>query len=147
MDAMRTTYLEEANELLSNLERALLSLESNANDRSFIEEVFRVMHTLKGNSSMFGLPVIAEFVHDLESIYDKIRIGEMQLSTPLLDCSFLCLDHLKIIIHDSSLEDPANKSTHTKLHAQITDFIQNKKEVMSAAEVKSGIRTYHIFFE
>ena len=99
MDVMRVTYLEEANDLLANLERALLALEMNANDKSYIEEVFRVMHTLKGNSSMFGLPVIAEFVHDLETIYDKIRVGEMQLNKELLDCTFLCLDHLKIIIH------------------------------------------------
>lgn len=150
MDAMRVTYLEEANDLLSNLERALLALETNANDKSYIEEVFRVMHTLKGNSSMFGLPVIAEFVHDLETIYDKIRVGEMQLSKDLLDCTFSCLDHLKIIIHDSDLSNPINKDNHENLIHQITDFINQKGFSASPLKQEEGeqiSKTFHIYFE
>ena len=105
MDEMKETYIQEANELLENLESSLLSLESNPNDSSNIEQVFRVMHTLKGNSSMFGLTKIAEFVHDLETIYDKIRQNEMQLSKPILDTTLLALDHLNKIIIDSELEE------------------------------------------
>jgi len=150
MDTMRVTYLEEANDLLANLERALLALENNANDKSYIEEVFRVMHTLKGNSSMFGLPVIAEFVHDLETIYDKIRVGEMLLNKELLDCTFLCLDHLKIIIHDSDLSNQINKDNHENLIQQITDFINRKEGAVMATSKemkKHGLKTYHIYFE
>ena len=44
---------------------------------------------------MFGLQVITEFVHDLETIYDKVRNNEMTLNKDLLDCTFLCLDHIK----------------------------------------------------
>lgn len=148
MDNLKITYIEEANELLSNLEIALLALENNANDRSCIEEVFRVMHTLKGNSSMFGLPVIAEFVHDLESIYDKIRNNEMLLSKELLDCSFLSLDHLKVIIHDSSLSDPANKKKHVELIETVNKLIKNNPgETKSTSEEKKSVKTFHIYFE
>jgi len=150
MDAMRITYLEEANDLLANLERALLALETNDNDKSYIEEVFRVMHTLKGNSSMFGLPVIAEFVHDLETIYDMIRVGEMQLSKELLDCTFSCLDHLKIIIHDSNLSNEINKDNHENLIHQITDFINQKSGVLTAPKEENTARkskTFYIYFE
>jgi two-component system chemotaxis sensor kinase CheA len=73
MEEMKETYIQEANELLENLESSLLSLEDNPNDKSNIEQIFRVMHTLKGNSSMFGLTKIAEFVHDLETIYDLTK--------------------------------------------------------------------------
>ncbi|WP_317898011.1 chemotaxis protein CheA [Aurantibacillus circumpalustris] len=150
MDAMRVTYLEEANDLLSNLERALLALETNSNDKSYIEEVFRVMHTLKGNSSMFGLPLIAEFVHDLETIYDKIRVGEMALSKDLLDCTFLCLDHLKIIIHDSDLNNQINRDNHENLIHQITDFINQKKSddtSKNSENIQPSLKTFHITFE
>ena len=150
MDTMRVTYLEEANDLLANLERALLALETNANDKSYIEEVFRVMHTLKGNSSMFGLPLIAEFVHDLETIYDKIRLGEMQLSKDLLDCTFSCLDHLKIIIHDSDLSNQINRDNHENLIQQITDFINQKGGASPGSKdenIEHSLKTYHIYFE
>lgn len=148
MDASRITYIEEANELLASLETSLLSLESNKNDKGNIELVFRVMHTLKGNSSMFGLSVIAEFVHDLETIYDKIRIGEMSLSKPLIDCTFLCLDHLKNIILDSELSDEENKLNHKKLISQITGFIKNEEIVFEKEESEASSKCiYHIYFE
>src|SRR4051812_7810165 len=100
MDSTKQTYIEEANELLTNLEISLLALENNIADKTYIEVIFRVMHTLKGNSSMFGLQVITDFVHDLETIYDKVRNDEMELSKELLDCTFLCLDHIKVIVYD-----------------------------------------------
>lgn len=148
MDNLKQTYIEEANELLSNLEIALLALENNVNDRSFIGEVFRVMHTLKGNSSMFGLTSIAEFVHDLETIYDKIRNGEMQLSKELLDHSFLCLDHLKVIIHDSSLETESNKIKHYSLINAAHNLIKNTIENAATPIIeKQKNSTYLIQFE
>ena len=119
MDELKATYIQEAQELLENLESSLLVLEDNPSDHSNIEQVFRVMHTLKGNSSMFGLSVIAEFVHDLETIYDKIRQSQMDLSKGILNCTLASLDHLKQIIFDSDLSDPSNKENHFRLISEI----------------------------
>ncbi len=162
MDEMKETYIQEANELLENLESSLLSLENNPNDDSNIEQVFRVMHTLKGNSSMFGLSKIAEFVHDLETIYDKIRQDEMQLSKPILDTTLLALDHLNRIIIDSELENQENIENHYRLIEEINVFIGEKLEgrapqlninhtldevPMNSIEVEDSIKTYHVYFE
>jgi len=147
MDDIRITYIEEANELLASLETALLALETNAGDSLTIEEVFRVMHTLKGNSSMFGLSVIVEFVHDLETIYDQVRTGEMLLSRELLDCTFQCLDHLKNIVRDAELSDEANQQAHKQLIARISTFIG--VPALRAGEVpepEARKATWHIFF-
>lgn len=163
MEEMKATYIQEANELLENLESSLLSLEDNPNDKSNIEQVFRVMHTLKGNSSMFGLAKIAEFVHDLETIYDKIRQGEMQLTREILNTTLASFDHLNLIILDSELEDPNNRENHDQLIYQIHQFIEKKsispdeKENGQTQHVKSiqehpvemenVVKTYHVYFE
>ena len=76
MDNMKAVYLEEASELLDKLEVALLQLDETPEEKSILEEVFRIMHTLKGNSSMFGFLNIAEFIHNLETVYDLIRTGK-----------------------------------------------------------------------
>ncbi len=164
MDEMKETYIQEANELLENLESSLLSLEDNPNDKSNIEQVFRVMHTLKGNSSMFGLSKIAEFVHDLETIYDKIRQGEMQLSKEILNTTLASFDHLNKIIYDSELEDQSNKDNHFKLIAEIHVFI-GKSDSVGNSDTSSDLpiqvitdssstddqsdspKTFHIYFE
>jgi len=158
MDEMKETYIQEANELLENLESSLLSLEDNPNDKSNIEQVFRVMHTLKGNSSMFGLVKIAEFVHDLETIYDKIRQGEMQLSREILNTTLASFDHLNKIIIDSELEEQDNKDNHYNLIAEIHKFIGKGGDLNLSTEVNNiveevveetidGPKTYYIYFE
>lgn len=160
MEEMKATYIQEANELLENLESSLLSLEGNPNDSSNIEQVFRVMHTLKGNSSMFGLSKIAEFVHDLETIYDKIRQGEMELTKEILNTTLASFDHLNLIIIDSDLEDEKNKENHVALIHKIHGFIQGTtvpKAVVAPSETHEStntpvipdnvLRTYYIYFE
>ncbi len=160
MEEMKATYIQEANELLENLESSLLSLEDNPNDTSNIEQVFRVMHTLKGNSSMFGLSKIAEFVHDLETIYDKIRQGEMELTKEILNTTLASFDHLNLIIVDSDLEDEKNKENHVALIHKIHGFIQGttvsqaivvpseKAETTTPSVIPDNIlRTYYVHFE
>ena len=152
MDELKATYIQEAQELLENLESSLLVLEDNPSDHSNIEQVFRVMHTLKGNSSMFGLSVIAEFVHDLETIYDKIRQSKMDLSKGILNCTLAALDHLKLIIFDSNLQDSGNKENHFRLISEIRIYADGGSETtpfqMNNAEVEDKITgTYFIHFE
>ena len=160
MEEMKATYIQEANELLENLESSLLSLEDNPNDTSNIEQVFRVMHTLKGNSSMFGLSKIAEFVHDLETIYDKIRQGEMELTKEILNTTLASFDHLNLIIIDSDLEDEKNKENHVVLIHKIHGLIQGStvsQAVVVPSEVPENanssvipdnvLRTYYVHFE
>ena len=160
MEEMKDTYIQEANELLENLESSLLSLEDNPNDKSNIEQVFRVMHTLKGNSSMFGLSKIAEFVHDLETIYDKIRQGEMQLSKEILNTTLASFDHLNLIV-DSGLENIDNAENHVRLINEIHKFIDKpKNDLNHPVSIESsnesshisdndteGPKTYYIHFE
>lgn len=159
MDNMKEIYIQEANELLENLESSLLVLERDAADKSNIEQVFRVMHTLKGNSSMFGLAVITEFVHHLETIYDAIRQGEMELSKDILDATLAALDHLNLIIYDSELEDASNRTKHEELLITIIGLVEGNEGNNSSAnagssegnnlidETEEGLKSFHIYFQ
>jgi two-component system chemotaxis sensor kinase CheA len=161
MENMKDIYIQEANELLENLERSLLVLEEDPSDKSNIEQVFRVMHTLKGNSSMFGLELISEFVHHLETIYDNIRQGKMELSKVILDITLASLDHLNLIIHDSDLNDGNNKVNHHNLLKGIIAIVEQNTDIKpnesneqniikkeNDSIVKEGeLQTYHILFK
>ena len=45
-------FLEEADDLVQELESSLLELESNLDDRSIVDRIFRAMHTIKGGAGM-----------------------------------------------------------------------------------------------
>ncbi len=67
-------FIEEATDLINNLELAVLALEKNIANKELIAEVFRIMHSLKGGGGMFGFEEIGLFTHNLETIYDEVRM-------------------------------------------------------------------------
>ncbi len=155
MDNMKAVYLEEANELLDKLEGALLQLDETPEEKSIIEEVFRIMHTLKGNSSMFGFINIAEFIHNLETVYDLIRSGKQQVSKELIDVTLASMDHIKEIVDDHELEQAANKDKHKQLTVQILAYTgeanapaqPQETPTPATTEPTSNLKTYYIHFK
>jgi two-component system, chemotaxis family, sensor kinase CheA len=122
MENLILVFVEEATELLEDLERALLKLESNHEHKEGISEVFRTMHSLKGTAGMFGFEAIATLTHGLETIYQSIREGECSLTPEIFRTTLQCLDHLRDILNDPRLTNPALAETHEKLAANISNL-------------------------
>jgi two-component system, chemotaxis family, sensor kinase CheA len=97
-DTHRTAYLEEARELLADLEASLLELEKTPDDSDLLHKIFRAMHTIKGSGAMFGFDDIAAFTHNVESIYDRIRNGLLSVNRQLLDLSLRACDHIRTLL-------------------------------------------------
>lgn len=119
MSDLHSVFIEEATDLLDNLETALLTLESSHGDKGAVEQVFRVMHTLKGNSSMFGFNKMGEFTHHLENIYDLIRNGELQVDQNILTLTLECTDLLKSLLSDPELGNSSNQQQYQSLTQRI----------------------------
>lgn len=156
MDHFQLKFIEEASELISDLEKALLKLENNPDDKETIGNVFRVMHTLKGNSSMFGFDKIGEFTHHLETIYDHVRQGKMTLSKEVFNVTLISVDHISELLKDSELSISKNKKIHLNLLTRINAIINNVETeayVSTNPEENDSFgffeepATYHIFFK
>ena len=98
-DHLQEKFIEEAKELVSGLEEAILALEDNPDDTKYIEEVFRVMHTLKGSGAMFGMEDISEFTHNLESLYVLVKEQEIPVTKRLLDLTLDSVDHIVVLLN------------------------------------------------
>ncbi|MBN2616461.1 MAG: chemotaxis protein CheA [Bacteroidales bacterium] len=154
MEELRAKFLEEARELMGKLEAALLELEANPNDKERIDEVFRVMHTLKGSGGMFGFNALSEHTHDLESVYDLVRSSKLPLTRELIDVTFRSMDLIGKLLE--SPEDPSILKLKD-------DFAENIKErflnhPVGAPDTRSDFTvrqkddntskvTYHIHFQ
>jgi len=100
-DIHRKAFLDEAFDLLLELETALLELEDAPEDHELVNRVFRAMHTLKGSGAMFGFDDIAQFTHEVETVFDRVRSGEAPVTKRLLDLTFEARDHVKLLLeHD-----------------------------------------------
>lgn len=109
---LKQKFVDEANELLSGLENDLLELEKKPQSRSHIDQVFRAMHTIKGASGMYGLDLITEITHEIETLYDRVRNDEIKVTKELIDLTFSVADHIRNLLIDSGLSNEENKKNH-----------------------------------
>jgi two-component system chemotaxis sensor kinase CheA len=100
IDAHREAFKEEAYELLAELETSLLELEDRPDDSEIIGRVFRAMHTIKGSGAMFGFDDIASFTHEIETVYDKVRTGEMPVTVQLINLTLQAKDRIRFMLDE-----------------------------------------------
>ena len=60
------TFLAEAADHLRGLEEKLVALEARSTDADLLQEIFRSVHSLKGDAAMVGFPHVADFAHEVE---------------------------------------------------------------------------------
>jgi two-component system chemotaxis sensor kinase CheA len=59
IDKFKQTFLEEARDIMVELEAALLELNENRGDAELVGRTFRALHTIKGSGAMFGFDQLA----------------------------------------------------------------------------------------
>lgn len=92
------SFFEEATELLDDLEVQILDLETRKDDRELLNTIFRCAHSIKGSSATFGFPEIAAFTHELETLLDKVRSGQIEVGPELCSIMFLSLDQMRALL-------------------------------------------------
>ncbi len=93
---LKVGFLEEAAQLLEDAEQFFLQLETNKEDVTIIEAIFRLAHNLKGSGRAVGFAQVAEFTHVLESLLLKIKNKEISSETSIVNLLLRCNDHLKV---------------------------------------------------
>ncbi len=140
MEQFVKKFIEEANELISKLEIDILELEKNPSSKEHIEEVFRVMHTFKGVSSMFGFENISEFTHHMESVYSNVRDGILFINQEIIELTFESIDLLKQMIN----QEDNTKPTQFELTDKIKHILDKKTDSQTNAEDDESQPTFYI---
>lgn len=117
-------FIEEASDLVNDLEKALLVLSNNFKDKAIIEQIFRVMHSLKGGSSMFGFTKIDTYTHKLESIYDHVRNERLEITDELLDITLASVDHIRKLLAEGNNLSPKTLQENEELTKKITKIAE-----------------------
>jgi two-component system chemotaxis sensor kinase CheA len=100
-DEFHASFLEEALELLNQLETDLLQLEENPDDSNIIDSIFRIMHNLKGNAGMFGFEKVQNLTHEFENLYDRIRTGKLKITGEIIGVTLKGKDSLQAMLDKS----------------------------------------------
>jgi two-component system, chemotaxis family, sensor kinase CheA len=117
LSAARDALVEESRELLVNMEKAILEIETEGPTVERVNAVFRTAHTIKGSAGLFGLDLIVSFTHVMESVLDRVRNQEVTLDAALLSVLLRCGDYIAKLVdaieggNDQEDPDPATRMT------------------------------------
>ncbi len=96
-DELLEIFAEEAEGLLTNMERSLETLANEPNDKDSLWEIRRNAHTFKGSAGIVGLKQLSELAHRVEDLLDRLaesNSGSNQRIIELLHVSTNCLKAL-----------------------------------------------------
>ena len=131
MEQFKRKFIEEAIDLINELETTLLTLEKSPLDKALIEQIFRAMHSLKGGSSMFGFTKMDKFTHHLESMYDLVRNNKLHISPELFDITYTAIDHLKKLAATGEEQNEKFNLENEQLIQRIVRIISNNTKTPS----------------
>ncbi|GAB6061142.1 Hpt domain-containing protein [Desulfonatronum parangueonense] len=108
-------FLEEAHEIVTNLNSSLLELERSPSGKDeLINDIFRYMHNLKGNSGLLGFTELNALAHEAESLLGMVRKGEISLGRDLIDLLLTATDQVDSLV----ARVDAQTMTVTRMDAQ-----------------------------
>jgi two-component system chemotaxis sensor kinase CheA len=121
-------FFEEAGEHLTTLEEGLLKLETAPDDKELINGIFRSAHSIKGTGGALGFSDIAGFTHDLETVLDRMRNGEMMATATRVELLLRATDALT-----SLLEAAKDERAPDDVHQEIAKELQAELSTQEAA--------------
>src|SRR5690349_22242346 len=98
MDSNQKRFVEDALDLLNDLDEGLLQLEANPNASAPLEQVFRTMHTIKGAANMFGFENIGKLAHQIESVFDLVRSGKVVVTDAIISLTLQAFDNVRNLL-------------------------------------------------
>jgi len=97
MNPLLEQFLSEAREFLQGIGEKLMQLEDAPDDANLMVELFRLVHTLKGNSGLFEFPEMTRVLHAGEDLMDSVRNGRIAYSQGLADQLLDAMDFVGLL--------------------------------------------------
>ncbi len=105
MDEQRKEYIklfkEESSEYLGKLNKIIVQLEKEPDNRQIIAEVYRIFHTLKGMAASLGYTQIETISHDLEEKMEFFKDkNKGNVDPEIIDEVFLSIDRIEGLLEN-----------------------------------------------
>ncbi|WP_059045322.1 chemotaxis protein CheA [Paenibacillus rubinfantis] len=100
MNQYLSMFIDESNDHLQSLNEKMLELESNPDDISIVQVIFRSAHTLKGMAATMGFEDLSSLTHQMENVLDLVRNEKLKMQDFIFDTLFKSLDALQMMVQD-----------------------------------------------
>ena len=98
MDDLIKDFIAETREMLEALSGEIVAWEAAPGDGARLGEIFRFVHTVKGNSGFFDLPRIRALSHAAEDALSAVRSGARSADARLVSAVLAIIDRLAELV-------------------------------------------------
>ncbi|MBT4687362.1 MAG: response regulator [Rhodospirillaceae bacterium] len=98
MDELLSEFLTETSESLATLDVELVKLEQDPNAPDLIDNIFRLVHTIKGTCGFLGLPRLEAVAHSAENVLGKVRDKNLIVTASTVSLILQSLDQIKELL-------------------------------------------------
>ena len=110
MTPMLEQFVSEGRDFLQGISEKLLQLEKTPQDAAHMGELFRLVHTLKGNCGLFDFPEMSRVLHAAEDLMVLVRDGDLAFSQTLADVLFEAMDFVNLLLDEIQTQGHNNAS-------------------------------------
>src|SRR5437899_3981398 len=130
MDDLLREFLTETSESLDTVDNQLVRFEQDPNNAKILDNIFRLVHTIKGTCGFLGLPRLEALAHAGETLMGKFRDG-MPVTADAVTLILSSIDRIKEILARLEATEAEPEGNDQDLIVNIQAMGQQGIEAMS----------------
>src|ERR1700716_3051 len=132
MDDLLREFLTETSESLDTVDNQLVRFEQDPTDAKILDNIFRLVHTIKGTCGFLGLPRLEALAHAGETLMGKFRDG-MPVTADAVSLILASIDRIKEILAGLEATEAEPEGSDQDLIVNLHQMVERGMAAMSAA--------------
>jgi two-component system, chemotaxis family, sensor kinase CheA len=133
MDDLLREFLTETSESLDTVDNQLVRFEQEPNNAKILDNIFRLVHTIKGTCGFLGLPRLEALAHAGETLMGKFRDG-MPVTAEAVTLILSSIDRIKEILAGLEATETEPEGNDRDLIDQLEAMVERGMAAMAAGE-------------
>src|SRR5579872_1407042 len=132
MDDLLREFLTETSESLDTVDNQLVRFEQDPNNAKILDNIFRLVHTIKGTCGFLGLPRLEALAHAGETLMGKFRDG-MPVTGQAVTVILSSIDRIKEILAGLEATEAEPEGNDRDLIDKLEAMVEQGMAAMSAS--------------
>ena len=131
MDDLLREFLTETSESLDTVDNQLVRFEQDPSDAKILDNIFRLVHTIKGTCGFLGLPRLEALAHAGETLMGKFRDG-MPVTAGAVTLILSSIDRIKEILAGLEATENEPEGTDEDLIEKLHEMAEGSAHAVEA---------------
>src|SRR5579862_7330329 len=132
MDDLLREFLTETSESLDTVDNQLVRFEQEPNNAKILDNIFRLVHTIKGTCGFLGLPRLEALAHAGETLMGKFRDG-MPVTAEAVTLILSSIDRIKEILGGLEATEAEPEGNDQDLIVQLHQMVERGMAAMESS--------------